>query len=176
MNQKSWYCLSSSVGRERAAEARLQSKSIETCLPLCLKIRETPYIRSETTAALFPGYLFAYTSLNGYQNAMLGLGVGLMRFVRAASIPQVVDEGVIWEIRSRMNEHGLVETDDQRLAREVLTPGESVRVVEGASSGYEGLFVRDEKTRIIVLMNFFGSQREVPMPRSYVRPIDYASV
>jgi transcription antitermination factor NusG len=168
-----WYCINTKVNSEKKAAARLGSRNIETLSPRVIVVRPNGFNGwNEIERPLFPGYLFAKCTMEQYQLAASGTRKEILRMVRCADAPQVVDEFIIDEIRSRIDEYGYVQLAGKQARRASgysYQPNDSVLVSYGGTF-IEGLFVREEKQRIVVLMTMLNALREIPVDACYVRP------
>jgi transcription antitermination factor NusG len=168
-----WYCISTKANNEKKAAARLNSKGIETLAPRVLSVIPNGYGDwFERERPLFPGYLFAKCSFEQYQLAASETRKEILRMVRFADAPQVVDEFIIDEIKDRIGDDGYVQLSGRQARTSkgyLYQPNDSVLISYGGST-IEGLFVREEKQRIVVLMTMLNAQREVPFDASYIRP------
>jgi len=173
MASKQWYCVSTRTGKELLAKSRLNSRLIDTLLPMVKAKRHNGFGGYFTVdRPLFPGYLFAFTTLNDYQNAAFGVGKEILRLVGFAGLPERIDADVIEEIRAR-TEHGYVKLAEAQMPAQGFTPDQSVIVADPAWGRYDWLFVRDESRRIVVLRRLIdegGSVREFKFDRSIVQP------
>lgn len=168
MDNRNWLCIRTTTGREALAASRLESRRIETFAPRTLGLSRAFGVSREVARALFPGYFFAFASLPEYQNAALGMRKEILCVLGFGSGPAVVDGMVIDEIRARIADDGFVYLAESQMAGERFMPNQPVIVTDGPLEGYEGLFVRDEKQRVIVLMTFLGGLREIPLERSQI--------
>jgi transcriptional antiterminator RfaH len=112
---------------------------------------------------LFPRYLFlradpATTSLAAVRSTRGALGL-----VRFGGEPTRVPESVVARIQSRVD----ADTGFVRLEAPTLSPGERVRITEGALSGIEGIFRCVESgDRVRLLLELLGCSREIVVPRA----------
>jgi transcription antitermination factor NusG len=149
MDNKNWLCIQTAGGFERAANDRLQSRGIETLYPKILSKRS--YFGGPpkpVTLSLYPRYLFAYCSMEDYQHAALNQRREVLSLLRFQSGPAIVSEAIISEIRSRLDENGILIVE----RAPELKCGSRIRITDGCFTGYEGLFQRGDETRVWALL------------------------
>ena len=161
-HQDSWFALHVRSGAEIGAEARLAELEIETFLPLVRrKVRHARRTFQEVKRPLFPSYFFAR-----FCPAMMLRAVtyshGVLRVLGNPSGPQPVDVTVIESIRERIGENGCVELSDRG-----LTPGDTVRIMEGPLWGWAGVFERElsDASRVAILIETLQRQCRVVVRR-----------
>ena len=154
-----WYALSTGPRRERLAEDCLKVLGVETLAPRFRRRRAPARPVIFESVPLFPGYLFARFDMAAmYRIVKYTRGVrGVVSF---GSVPAVVDETVVEEIRARLEE-GLVV-----LARHAFVPGQVLRIRSGPLQGLEAVFEREmsDQERVVVLLRALAYQPRATVP------------
>lgn len=162
-NEFEWRLLWTKAGEERAVRDRLTLAAVDVMLPM-LKVRVRRWGRMvESTAPLFPCYLFVRLSI-GRDLARVRYARGVRDFVRFGAEPALVPDLIIADLQRRCAE-GPIE-----LPRRKHCAGERVRVVEGPLVGFEGVFERylSGAERVGLLMSAIGAATRVVMPATMI--------
>src|SRR5436190_4775222 len=112
-----WFAIQSRLGAEAAVESNLRALAIETLLPLrrCLVHHATRAPRM-AVRPLFPAYLFARfcaaVSLRAVKYSR-----GVLRVVGGGEHPWPVDDGIIADIRARIDPQGYVEIGERPIRK-----------------------------------------------------------
>jgi transcription antitermination factor NusG len=159
--QIQWYAIQARPGAEAVAESNLRAMPIETLLPLARRrvhhATRTPRV---VVRPLFSGYLFGRfcvaTLLRGVSYTR-----GVIRVVGGRGRPWPVDEAIIADIREHIGSDGCVE-----LGNRVFNAGDSVRIVAGPLSGWDGIFdcELNDTQRVVILIETLQHGRVV-IPR-----------
>lgn len=127
--------------------------------------RRGKWLVSVPDGFLFPPYLFIAMRANGPWHDVREVD-GVARIMgsrpghpHAVPIPYR-------EMRSIRTMHRAAE---KRLDEARFKPGQKVRVVAGAFSGFDGVFDRPAKDRVKILLSIFGAEREVDLAEDEVR-------
>ncbi len=152
-----WYVVRTKPHQETIAEASLLRGGIEA---ICPRIQERRVIRrrlQRVIGPLFPGYLFARSTLTGLR--MIKYARGVRHVVSFGAGPVVVGQDVMNEIFRRM-EGGVVIPSQPLFAR-----GDLVRVTEGPLQGLEAVFERElpGQQRALLLMRMLAGQVRVEL-------------
>jgi transcriptional antiterminator RfaH len=162
-NDLEWRLLWTKAGEERAVRDRLALAAVEVVLPM-LKVRVRRWGRMvESTAPLFPCYLFVRMSL-GRDLACVRYARGVRDLVRFGAEPALAPDSMVAELKRRCAGGPL------ELPRRMLHAGERVRVIEGPLLGLEGVFDRylSGAERVGLLMSAIGAATRVVMPAKMV--------
>jgi len=158
---ENWYLIQTKQQKERTADENLRRQQISTLFPL----DQIPLSRRRLSCKpYFPGYLFAYFSLESISRVRNTRGV--LRVVEfEPGKPYPVDRVVIDEIASRMNPQGIMILD-QPVAASGYKPDDKVMITNGPLSGLAGIFKRDADggERVFLLLKMFGREFEQPVP------------
>ena len=158
-----WYLVRTKPQKEALVQFKLAEVVRRTFLPRMRTWHARSGSRVETTAPLFPCYLFAQFELESSLYKVLHT-IGVAGIVCAGSIPSEVDASIIEEI-SRRGENGIVE-----LPQRTFNAGERVRLTEGPMEGFAGIFdhYRSGSKRVALLLNFVGASMKIVVPATSV--------
>ena len=135
---------------ERRAKKNLERQGFEVFLPLCA-------MGSLEPKPLFPRYLFVYPGEVHWGKIRNTFGVSYI--VKNDNIPCEIQEGIIVEIKSRMNENGVIAMEPK--PERTFETGRKLKITAGKFADLDGLFVKREKDRIIALISMMGRQMYV---------------
>ncbi|MCP9452167.1 MAG: hypothetical protein NNA23_05735 [Nitrospira sp.] len=152
-----WYVVRTKPHQEAIAEASLLRGGIEA---ICPRIQERRMIKrrwQHVIGPLFPGYLFARSTLAGLR--MITYARGVRHVVSFGAGPVVIGQDVMDEIFKRM-EGGIVIPSRPSFAR-----GDLVRVTEGPLQGLQAVFERElpGQQRALLLMRMLVGQVRVEL-------------
>jgi transcription elongation factor/antiterminator RfaH len=147
-----WYLVRTKAGKERMVRDQLERLVPRVFLPL---LRTRVRRRGKlvwSTVPLFPCYLLVRFALRERYYEVRYLP-GVQRVVSAGRDPIAVPEDLVVELERRGSE-GVVE-----LAEAPFAAGESVRIVVGPLSGFEGVFDRylSGAARVAILLRMVES-------------------
>ena len=154
-----WFCLRSLPKHEHIAAGHLKKiKNMEVFLPRIRFKRSTRQGMMWVTEALFPNYLFARFELQA-----------ALRQVQAArGVGGVVHFGQRWPVIEELKL--AVGAEEMHTITNVLEPGDTVEIAEGAMRGLRAVVSRvmPGKERIAVLLEFLGRQTVIEVPAHLV--------
>jgi transcriptional antiterminator RfaH len=158
-----WYAVVTKPRAEAQARDHLHRQGYECLLPRVRRVFRGAAGLKSRIEALFPNYLFLRADTERDSLAPVRSTRGAIGLVRFGAEPVRVPDGVIAQIRQRMDgDEGLV-----RLDAPELTPGAKVRVTDGPLLGWDGVFLAVEgNERVRLLLQLLGSVREVVLPRA----------
>lgn len=157
---KNWYCLYTKPKQEDLVSKRLTDiPEIEVFNP---KLKKKIYLRGrlkEVVEEFFPCYIFLRFNLDRYYHTVRYTR-GVRRIV-GNKVPLIVDEGIITQIRSKMEE-GFV-----NLEHPVFERNEQIVIKDGPFSGLAGIFLKElkAKERALVLLNTIAYQAKIEVDR-----------
>jgi transcriptional antiterminator RfaH len=155
-----WYVVETKRHKERAAQARLDERDLETYLPRLL-LWPRPAVGSDV-APMFPGYLFVRLSVLDFH--AVGLTAGVRGFVTLGGLPAALDPSVVDYLRGREGPDGIIRTNPMPAGREVVIRDGPLRgivaVVERRLTG---------RQRVLVLIDILQRQTRVELPEKWVR-------
>ena len=159
--ESAWYCLQAKHKHEHIAAARL--RELRGVTVFCPRIRFRRQSRDRVawvTEPLFPGYLFAYFEL-GRMHRVIDSAHGIRSIVRFGTRYPTIDEGTLSELRDYVGDKEIKVMDYEP------SPGDFVRIGEGAFAGLEALVlaILPARARVRVLMEFLGREIEAEVDR-----------
>ena len=160
--QLRWYLVQCKPREDERAVVHLTRQGFECYRPLYERERVRNGRRSLAKAALFPGYVFI--RLDRLHDNWLPICStrGVVQIVRFGESPLPVGDGIIEEIRRRI--------DGRPMRERYLTPGEHVVITEGSFAGIEAIFMAPEgDERVILLLNLLQSEQRLSFPIESVR-------
>jgi transcription antitermination factor NusG len=146
-----WYAVYIKSRAEKKAQEELQSKAIETFLPLQRKLRQWSDRKKWVEMPLIPGYLFVKVSRKEYDLALQSnYIVSYVRFEgKAATIP----DNQIDYLRLMLKQENL----DIEITRETFEPGQTIEVMAGPLIGIQGKLVQIKgKNKVAIELEQFG--------------------
>jgi len=169
---KKWYALHTYAGQEDKVKANLKQRiesfgmkdKISQMLIPKEKIAEVKDGKRRIySRKFFPGYMLIEADLTDETKFVVSNTPGVSGFVGPNDQPVPLDEKEVKNIEDRM---GLLEK--QPKPGIVFDPGETVRIVKGPFSNFQGeiLEVNSHQQRLKVLVSIFG--RETPVELEYV--------
>ena len=163
-DEERWYVFRTKPQRELSAADQLRQQGFRPFVPMFQKtVRHARKLRS-VRAPLFPSYSFVLLNLHIENWRAVNGTYGVVRLVMANEVPVPLPRGVVEELMSRLDEHGLVRLDAG------LDIGQKVEVVNGPFARMMGELIRlDPKGRVQVLISLMGGAMPVVMDRSDLR-------
>ncbi len=161
-----WYVVHTQSQREATAQVQLGNQAFRTFLPRYEKTVRHARKSLRTLAPLFPRYLFVILDLDRDRwhcvNGTVGVVSLLMTDDRPVSAPPGVVESLI----------AMSSSDNKRVFRPDLTPGQKVRLVAGPFAEKLGVFEHvDDGGRVRILLEMMGAWYPVCVPRGDVLPV-----
>ena len=159
----SWYAVNTKTRCEAFACASLDRLGVEVFLPM---LRERKVLRGKCRAAtspLFPSYLFAKFDVSSQLRAVR-YARGVKNIVAVGSGPSMVDESIIYAIRSQAIDE-VIELSEDR-----FYPGQIVRIQDGPLCGLEAVFKKklDGTSRAVLLLKAISFQAQVILESRHV--------
>jgi transcription antitermination factor NusG len=141
-----WYAVRTRSRHEKIATQQLESRGLETFLPLINQVRQWSDRKKEVELPLFSGYCFV--RLN-YASSERRLGVlqthGVVSFVGVQRTGVPIPDAQIDDLRT------LLTNKIPMQERKFLRIGQRVRVRGGALDGVEGILAAQSGERILVI-------------------------
>jgi transcription antitermination factor NusG len=145
-----WYVLKTKPHREDQVNILLTKASFATLNPK-IKLLSPKKKNSFTIKSLFPSYLFLNIDFNDPLNIhLIKYTRGVSKILCAENKPVALDDEIIFTIKSRMSENGVIEQIPSH-----LNQGDTVKVTHGLLKDLVGVIekpVSDEE-RVIVLLS-----------------------
>jgi transcription antitermination factor NusG len=146
LGETRWYAVRTRSRHEKIATQQLESRGLETFLPLVNQVRQWSDRRKEVELPLFSGYCFV--RLN-YSSSERRLGVlqthGVVSFVGVQRTGVPIPDSQIEDLRT------LLDNKIPMKERAFLRVGQRVRVRGGALDGVEGILASQSGERSLVL-------------------------
>jgi len=154
----SWYVVQTHPHAEAKAAAHLERQGYSVYLPRYLKRRRHARRIEIVPAPLFPRYLFVVIDIFAQRWRSIQSTIGVSRLVCSGEEPALLPAAVMNELQSRHNDAGFVRLD----LRARLTPGDEIRVVDGAFSSCLGLYEgMADLERVAILLDLLGRKVRV---------------
>jgi transcriptional antiterminator RfaH len=155
----SWHVVQTRPRSEDKAALHLQRQGFEVYLPRYLKRRSHARKVDFVPTPLFPQYVFVAVDLLTQRWRAVNSTVGVTRLICHGQLPVEVPRSVVDGLRRRHDAGGFV-----RQHRDVLTPGQKIRVRDGAFSDFLGSFESmNDGERVAVLLDLLGRKVRVVM-------------
>jgi len=155
----SWHVVQTRPRSENTAALHLQRQGFEIYLPRYLKRRSHARKVDFVPAPLFPQYVFVAVDLLTQRWRSVNSTVGVTRLICHGQLPVEVPRSVVDGLRGRHDAEGFV-----RQHRDVLMPGQRIRVRDGAFSDFLGSFESmNDGERVAVLLDLLGRKVRVVM-------------
>ncbi|MFQ5937886.1 MAG: transcription/translation regulatory transformer protein RfaH [Acidiferrobacterales bacterium] len=154
---KKWYLLYTKPRQEGVASTNLGRQGFETYLPRIRQPRRRMSRRVLVVEPMFPRYLFIHLDAQHDNWAPIRSTLGVTSLVRFGPYPTPVPDDLISALRGREDEQGILDLPPPQ-----FRPGDPLRLAEGITAGYEGIFLaRSSRDRIVVLLDIMGRQARV---------------
>jgi transcriptional antiterminator RfaH len=153
-----WYLVQTQVNAEAKAAVNLGRQGFAVYLPRYLK-RRSHARKVETVARpLFPRYLFVGINLAAQRWRAIQSTPGVSHLVCWSDKPASVDDAVVNSLKAREDESGFIKL----VSRAAFSPGDKVRIVEGAFTNSLALVegVSDQR-RVALLLDLLGRKVRV---------------
>lgn len=143
-----WYLIQTKPRQENLARINLERQGYVIYLPRVIKQRARRQLSGESTAPLFPRYLFIHLNEGIDDWGPIRSTLGVQALVRFGQIPARVPEALIESIKSRENEQGV-----HVFKKPAFLIGDKVRIIDGPFDGIEAvIFSKTSKERTVLLM------------------------
>jgi transcriptional antiterminator RfaH len=160
----SWHVVQTRPRSENKAALHLQRQGFDVYLPRYLKRRSHARKVDFVPAPLFPQYLFVAVDLLTQRWRAVNSTVGVTRLICHGQVPVELSRDVVDSLQARHDEEGFV-----RQQRNVLRPGQKIRVRDGAFSDFLGFFESmNDGERVAVLLDLLGRKVRVVMSADVV--------
>jgi len=155
LRNMNWFAVHAKRFRETVAASSVAERGVEVFLPMVKVERPEREVIKVGSKPLFSGYFFARFRVEGSLESVESAR-GVLRVLKSGDCPIRVEEGVIAEIRDRVEADGLI-----RLQRDKLSPGDLVSIQEGPFAGMMGRVEAeiDDRKRVAILLEAFWNAR-----------------
>jgi transcriptional antiterminator RfaH len=155
----SWHVVQTRPRSENKAALHLQRQGFEVYLPRYLKRRSHARKVDFVPAPLFPQYLFVAVDLLAQRWRAVNSTIGVTRLICHGQLPVEVQRSVVESLQRRHDAQGFVQQH-----RNVMKPGQKIRVRDGAFSDFLGSFESmNDGERVAVLLDLLGRKVRVVM-------------
>jgi Transcription antiterminator len=165
-NSREWYLVYTNLKQEERANENLKAWGVETVHAKLRTRRYNEFTGAPTyvTQPLFPRYIFAKFNARE-QLPKVRFTRGIQNVVCFGESLATVDEDIIEIIRARIDENGLVKTNQE------FKPGDKVVISAGPLRNLIGIFEREIKgsDRITILLTAIGYQGHLMVERDLVK-------
>lgn len=159
-----WYVAHTHPHAEAKAAAHLERQGFGFYLPRYLKRRRHARRIEVVPAPLFPRYLFINVDVARQRWRAIQSTLGVSHLVCNGGSPTPVPAGIVDSLRGRQDEQGYVTLD-----RPSFSPGDKLRILEGAFSNCLGLFEgMSDRARVTILLDLLGRKVRVTVDEGSV--------
>jgi len=147
-----WYLVHTKPRQEKCAQENLERQGYECYLPFFHKEKLLKNGVAVAQEPLFPRYLFIRLGQGHADKSWTPIRStkGVSQLVRFGVHPAKVQDALIERLRAT---EAAVQSNPERL----FTPGEQVRLTDGAFVGIEGVYqMADGESRVMVLIELMG--------------------
>jgi transcriptional antiterminator RfaH len=160
-----WFVAHTQPRAESKARAHLNRQGFEIYFPRYLKRRRHARKIETVAAPLFPRYLFVAVDTTAQRWRSICSTVGVARLVCNGDNPTVVPEGIVEALKDREDVDGFIKLE----SRPLFSPGDEIRVLDGAFSSCLGLFEgMAERERVAILLDLLGRKVRVVLDAALV--------
>ena len=156
MGIEHWYLVQVKPNGYRLAERNLVRQGFTCFQPLLRKTERRGTHFKPVSRPLFPGYLFVAFDPARAPWRKINSTAGVARLLSLGNTPQVVPEGLVADLRARLDAGGHVILSDQ------LNPGDRVEIQSGPFAGFLAEVARlAPEARAHLLVDLMGRQARV---------------
>lgn len=160
--QPRWYLVQCRARQEERAQGHLERQGFECYRPLYERERIRRGRKHFEIAGLFPGYLFIRLDRLHDNWAPIRSTRGVIQVVRFNDYPLPVADGIVEEIRRRI--------EGRPIREPYLKPGDPVVITQGSFSGIDAIFMASAgEERVLLLLNILHSEQTLSFPVGSVR-------
>lgn len=162
---KAWYLVYSKPKGEMTAHENLSRQGYETYLPLISISKRRRGRYTTIIEPMFSRYLFIQLSQITDNWAPIRSTLGVSAMVRFSGYPAKVPMELINTLMKNEDESGL-----HRIHSTELKEGNSVQVLEGPFTGYQGIYQAQTSTdRAVILLDVVGKHTRVMVDRHHLK-------
>ena len=153
-----WHCISTNHGQQFLAESSLAADRWPVFFPLHLDRKPS---RADRIEPMFAGYGFVQFDASNDDWPRICRTRGVYAILGETGRPRAIPVGVIEALIERTSPRRIV--DDPGVMRGIvyLAAGARGKVVQGPFAGWEGLCTLSGQKRVRLLLEMFGTRREV---------------
>ena len=159
-----WYAIRVRPRYEKQVAQSIESKGIETFLPLYVARRRWSDRTKEVQTPLFDGYVFCH--IDPAERLPVLVTPGVMHFVGIGKTPLPVDDGEIAAIQTVVQSGSVVRSWP------FLREGDRVRIDDGPLRNVEGILLRTgDGDQVVVSVTLLQRSIAVEVDRAWLTPI-----
>ena len=161
-----WYCVQTKSRNEKRALFHIKRAGIETLNPLLETYWSRDRVSKKVLEPLFPGYFFVRFDVN-YHYSTVQWARGVKRVLGNHAGPTPVDDGIITEIRKRIDNDGVARTPYD------FKPKDPVKIRTGPLRDLIGVFETwvPKAGRIRILLCLLGIETSVELDYCQVEKV-----
>lgn len=161
-----WYVTKTKARAERIAEQNLERQGYRVFLPEIRVERHRRGRWQDSLQPLFPGYLFVQLEASRQDFSPIRSTRGVLALVRFTSLPEPMPRGSVESLIQRLQQD-----PEQVPVESPLLRGTPVQVVQGAFTGWQGVFQAETADqRVTILLDMLGRERTLAFSRDAVVP------
>ena len=150
---KRWYVAQTLARREAYAMSQLKAQGFHAVMPLTTRATRHARKVTQTTAALFPGYVFISLDLARDRWRAVNGTIGVARLIMGEDRPQPVPRGVVETLIACTDARGFFHAAD------IFKKGQTVRVASGSfAQSLAEIVALDGKGRVRVLLEMMNTK------------------
>jgi len=161
MSEKQWFAIRVKPRQETVAAFNLQQQSFDVYLPMInTRISHAGKV-SWQARPFFAGYLFTHLSRDEQRWTSIRSTIGVLAPVSFGTFYPPINDPVIELLQSRHDENGLITLAASTPAFP-FKAGETVRMLDGALKGLEGVFIEMRgQDRALILLDWMNKSMRV---------------
>lgn len=156
-SQPAWCLIHTKPKQELTAAEHLRRQNYSVYLPMLCKCEKRKGKQTNTTAPLFPRYLFILLSAGIDDWGPIRSTKGVSDFVRFGSNPAQVPNNLIDEIKAREEDNGFHYEMERQLQN-----GDKISITDGPFMGFNAIFKSHRgNDRAMILLDIIGKASRV---------------
>jgi transcriptional antiterminator RfaH len=160
-----WYVAHTTPHAEMKASLHLGRQGFEVYLPRYLKKRRHARRVDTIAVPLYPRYLFVAIDIGAQRWQAIHSTIGVSRLICRGEHPAAIPDSLVEELKRREDESGLIRLE----RRPQFSPGDKVRVIEGAFADCLGLYEgTKDRDRVAILLDLLGRKVRVLVGSAFV--------
>src|SRR5688572_2627493 len=163
-----WYACYTRARAEKQVAKFLQTRGIDSYLPLVPRQRQWKDRKKVVPFPLFPSYVFGRFAMRDLHSVLTTPGVSTI--VRTRGQPTPIAEQELETVRRFAA--ALASTGVEPEARTFLAEGQKVRITEGPFEGVEGIVIESRgRKRVLVGISAIGQGLEIDIDTRLLKPL-----
>ncbi|AIK96931.1 transcription termination/antitermination protein NusG [Candidatus Odyssella acanthamoebae] len=162
---KQWFVVHTHPQKELLAAQELMQQGFEVYYPKFLKTRRHARRTDEIIMPLFPRYIFVAFNPDEMPWRCINGTRGIVHLLTNNNKPICLPGRIINDLKDRETTSGFVPVETLSL----FTPGNKVRIVDGALEGYNATIIAlSDHQRAQLLIEFMGRQLQLGLPTQMI--------